>query len=237
MKLLLDCGNSRTKWALAKKHVLVDSGVAEGAVIPASLKVQPLESILLASVRQDAVYTGLLASARQLAPVKVLRTPAEHNGLHCAYAEPARLGVDRWLAMLGAWSQQGQGFTLVDAGTAVTIDLVSDTGHHLGGAILPGDQFMVESLVSRTSGIRPRPDDAAPLYPARDTGAAVRAGARMAALGAVKEALQAASALNETGPLLLTGGAADWLATALADYHPQLSHQLVFEGMLEMDSC
>jgi len=240
MKLLLDCGNSRIKWALAdpegrlRRHGAVD----ELEALDAELASRP-DEVLVASVRQDAVFERLLDRLQAWRPgaVRVLATPVAHGGLRCAYAEPARLGVDRWLAMLGAWARLGRGFTLVDAGTAVTIDLVADDGAHQGGAILPGATFMVESLVQRTSGIRPRADDGPARYPARDTGSAVRAGARMAVAGAVRQAMARTDASMANGALLLTGGDAMMLAEELSDLSPLHLEHLVFEGMLEMSRC
>ncbi len=55
-----------------------------------------------------------------------------------AYPDPAGMGVDRWLAMLGAAALTKKDAMVVDAGSAITIDLLKADGHHLGGAILPG---------------------------------------------------------------------------------------------------
>ncbi|MCP1728500.1 type III pantothenate kinase [Natronospira proteinivora] len=240
MKLLLDCGNSRLKWALADpaRGLWRQGAVETVEALPPLLEVDP-EEIVVASVRQDSDFQAQLTWLRHWQPggVRVLATPMAHGGLQCAYAEPQRLGVDRWLAMQGAWARLESGFTVVDAGTAVTIDLVADDGRHQGGAILPGVAFMVESLVQGTTGIRPRPDDGPARYPARDTGAAVRAGSQMAVEGAVRQALHEATMLDCHGPLLLTGGDAAVLAEMLRDLSPWHLESLVFEGMLEMSPC
>ena len=55
-----------------------------------------------------------------------------------AYAEPSRLGVDRWLALLGAAESTKRDAIVIDAGSAITLDLLRADGQHLGGAILPG---------------------------------------------------------------------------------------------------
>ena len=59
-------------------------------------------------------------------------------GLRNGYRDPAQLGVDRWLAMCAAWQQFPGSLCVVDAGTAVTIDVVAADGAHSGGLILPG---------------------------------------------------------------------------------------------------
>ena len=67
-----------------------------------------------------------------------LASPKRGNGVVSAYPEAQRLGVDRWLALLGGASVTNQDAIIVDAGSAITVDLLRKDGQHLGGAILPG---------------------------------------------------------------------------------------------------
>lgn len=60
------------------------------------------------------------------------------TGVISAYPEAQRLGVDRWLALLGGASVVNRDAIIVDAGSAITVDLLRESGPHLGGAILPG---------------------------------------------------------------------------------------------------
>jgi type III pantothenate kinase len=60
------------------------------------------------------------------------------HGVHNAYSVPEGLGVDRWLCLLGAAARVPQDIVIIDAGSAITIDLLRADGQHLGGAILPG---------------------------------------------------------------------------------------------------
>lgn len=59
-------------------------------------------------------------------------------GVVSAYPEAQRLGVDRWLALLGGAGVTKRDAIIVDAGSAITVDLLREDGLHLGGAILPG---------------------------------------------------------------------------------------------------
>lgn len=65
-------------------------------------------------------------------------------GVQNGYLEPEKLGVDRWLALLGAAEFASVDKLIVDAGSAITIDLLSKDGKHLGGAIMPGFNTSVE---------------------------------------------------------------------------------------------
>jgi type III pantothenate kinase len=79
----------------------------------------------------------------------------EECGLKNSYADPSRMGVDRWLAMLGVWSSQSTDheasqYIVIDAGTAITLDIIDDNGQHVGGYICPGFNMMKSTLLSGT---------------------------------------------------------------------------------------
>jgi type III pantothenate kinase len=150
-----------------------------------------------------------------------------------AYPDPSRLGVDRWLVMLGALGLGNGGALIVDAGTAVTYDLLLPGGDHLGGLILPGIEMMRVALLQGTRIPQAAPDPAAGISIeepwAVDTGPAVAAGG-VQALGALADRLYDRLVLR-CGPLsgawpeprakaaaprlLLTGGDAGRLAQAI----------------------
>ena len=75
------------------------------------------------------------------------------GGVKINYADVTRLGVDRWLAMLGAFERSKGPCIVIDSGTAFTLDILNEDGMHLGGYILPGLWLMKESLTCKT-GIR-----------------------------------------------------------------------------------
>lgn len=60
------------------------------------------------------------------------------HGVSNAYRPAQGIGVDRWLCLLGAAALTPNDVMIVDAGSAITIDLLRSDGQHLGGAILPG---------------------------------------------------------------------------------------------------
>jgi type III pantothenate kinase len=64
-----------------------------------------------------------------------------------AYATPVTLGRDRLAAAVGAWSlQPGKPLLVIDMGTAITYDFVSEEGVFIGGNIAPGLQTRLKSL-------------------------------------------------------------------------------------------
>ncbi len=66
------------------------------------------------------------------------------GGVTNAYPEPRRLGIDRWLALIGAAGMVDGDCIVIDAGSAITLDLLRADGLHLGGAILPGVNTSLE---------------------------------------------------------------------------------------------
>ena len=137
-------------------------------------------------------------------------------GVTNSYAEPERLGADRWLAMLAAWRDCGRALCVADAGSALTIDFVDAAGAHRGGYILPGLESMRRALLQDTRQVHLELEDAlqSDLAPGRSTAAAAAAGLLAAQIGAL------ASALNRCPPdcaLYFTGGGGQRLQTALAE--------------------
>ncbi len=72
-------------------------------------------------------------------------------GLTFAYADPTTLGADRIAAMVGALTRYQRDVIVVDAGTAITIDVALSTGQHLGGLICPGMRILSELLYKKTA--------------------------------------------------------------------------------------
>jgi type III pantothenate kinase len=162
------------------------------------------------------------------------------GGVTNAYAEPWRLGVDRWLALLGARELfPGQALCLVSVGTALTLDLLARNGRHRGGAIVPGPELMVRALLERTAGIRRRArggaGSARGLY-ARDTRAAVEAGARHACVGLIERALaEGERRLGETPALVISGGGAGRLLPLLGGVRRRRD-DLVMRGLAALEA-
>lgn len=235
MILLIDIGNTRVKWAYAEDDTLRDSGVATHGGQPVhALGQQRLtkpDSAWLSCVGtsdKEAVAENL----QRLLGVRphVVRSEAQRGGLTNSYAEPQRLGVDRWLALLAAWSSLRKPFCLVGAGTALTFDRVDAGGRHLGGLIGPGLTSMQHSLLSVTQGrpaelVRPYSD-----HLGRDTEGAVRQAAFFSSLGIIERGLRAPGA-DENEVRLINGGDAGELLPTLGSGW-QHRPQLVLEGLL-----
>jgi type III pantothenate kinase len=100
--------------------------------------------------------------------------------------DPTTVGQDRLLNALGAFARFGQACVIIDAGTAITVDLIDGEGNFHGGAIAPGLNMMLRSLHQQTSALPEltyeAPDPARGVL-GKDTRHAMLLGVRAAAVG------------------------------------------------------
>ena len=214
MKLLLDLGNTRLKWALcegadwcARGAVGWDSDVA--AALREAWRELPAPAEATGASVVDAAREATVAAAVHACwPLDTfwLRTPAEACGVRNAYDEPQRLGVDRFLAMVAAYAAGHAPCILAGVGTALTLDALAADGRHLGGLIAPGPQLMQQALVGATVRVRPeRPGEV--LDAAANTADAVASGCWQAAAALIERfARRMGPALGGAPALRLGGG-------------------------------
>jgi type III pantothenate kinase len=147
---------------------------------------------------------------------------------------PERVGLDRLLnaVAVNEFRPAGTSAVIVDAGTAINIDVVNPAGAFAGGAILPGLALGARALHEYTA-LLPwlGPEELrgdAPVAIGRNTRAAMQSGLRWGFAGAVRELVQRMTA--ETGSahsprLVLTGGDGGLLTEMFpeARYFPSLA--------------
>ncbi|MBM0108016.1 type III pantothenate kinase [Steroidobacter sp. S1-65] len=227
MLLLIDIGNTRIKWARCVDGVM---GAQAAAVHVDWTREDFVQQILNSGPRAERVFIGnvsgkrmgdlaqaAIAGAWQLEP-RFLHSPAAQAGLRNAYPEPGKLGVDRWLAMLGARALEPRPLCVVSVGTAMTIDGLDAHGQHLGGVIVPGPDLMVSSLLKNTSDIAQRAagGQARDQLFADNTLGAIQQGAVQALAALVDRAHETLrQQLGEAPALLLTGGACHRIQPAI----------------------
>jgi len=169
--LLIDAGNSRLKWARLTRGRYRGGGSLgwQAARLPGQIKkllrlAAPIAQVWFASVAGAEFEVALRRAARaaQLPPPRRVRTRRSAGGIRNGYSEPWRLGVDRWVALIGARQLfPDSALCVIDVGTALTVDLLDERGRHRGGAIIPGPALMAASLIRQTAGIARRARGAA----------------------------------------------------------------------------
>lgn len=134
---------------------------------------------------------------------------------------PERVGVDRLAAATaaGCLVAPGEAALVVDAGSAITVDVVDEQGAFRGGAILPGRRLMANALFHGTDqlpNLAPPSSVAEPPVVGTSTEQAIRSGIDWGVVGAVRELVARMTARFTHAPrLFLTGGDAEWLERQL----------------------
>jgi type III pantothenate kinase len=242
MILELDCGNSFIKWRVleANARKVVGEGVVDSdlALLESlrALKGLALRFCRLVSVRTAEETGELTALLRESFKISaVCAAPArEMSGVRNGYEEFERLGLDRWLAMLGGFHLAGGACLVLDFGTAVTADFVAGNGEHLGGFICPGMPLMRNQLRTHTRKIR-YGDLAAEralesLVPGRTTVEAVERGCLLMLQGFVLTQLELArSYWGDDFVVFLTGGDAVLVSGIVPE--ARVVPDLVFVGL------
>lgn len=217
MKLCLDSGNSRLKWALHDGQHWCRQGVidrADIAQLPGQLAdLPPVAQIIAANVAGEAVASLIRQAAASLnAPLIFASSQAVAAGVRNGYTRPEQLGVDRWCALLGARHHHAGNCLVVGLGTATTIDFLSDKGDFSGGLILPGLTLMQQALASGTAQL-PLAEGGWQARP-KNTADAIVSGCLEAQAGAIERAY--ARLADPEALCLLFGGVAPLVRPLLA---------------------
>lgn len=232
---LFDLGNTRLKCAplrpdgspgtvVALDHRDQDLGAQLAPVLPAHFDVA-----YLASVAGDALRVAVLdALAARCRRICIARTQRAFAGLRIAYAQPHKLGIDRFLALLAAHARDDGATLVCGVGTALTLDLIDGQGRHRGGRIAPSPTLMRQALHMRAAQLPAIGGDYRAF--ADDTADALASGCEGAALALIERSIDAArDELGLTPQVLLHGGGGAALRARLpqATYVPAL----VLEGL------
>lgn len=237
--ILLDCGNHQVKaqhWKDGALQGTFATRYRDGGLARLERWLQGVEadhcylSSVLDSERQGELDTCL--ETRFGRNVTRFRATGEALGVKSAYDEPERLGVDRWLALLGAAATVDGDCIVIDAGSAITLDLLRGTGQHLGGAILPGTNTTPDDfrrIFKHIDFADPRIGETG--EPGGSTEAAIRIDYAQTPIEEVANLVQSwREYLSEDASILLAGGDAESVQRAL-DRPSRIVPDLVFRGM------
>jgi len=246
MILTVDIGNSRIKWASWQAEKIVARGVATYIADKSTdvfgelfSVVEKPTHIFAACVAENKYSQGLSEWCKQhwQLGVKFLKTEKQFNNILNAYKDPEQHGVDRWAAVVAS-HQSCPGFSVcvINAGTAITFDLINKNGRHLGGYILPSYVTMHKALLADTANVKSAfnvlfyensvPDN---------TNDAVNQGLHILLQAGIREICQfAKQKMDSPMKIIISGG----FAGTILDYPdmPGMIHQpdLVMQGLFEI---
>lgn len=239
MILEMDFGNSRVKWRLRNQQEVLLRGVAANNQglneIAKNLQVikDQIKSIWIACVLDESAQSSIIDWSAENFNIRPLfaRSTSQAAGVTNGYHEPGKLGVDRWLAMLAAYQLSRSASVVISCGTAMTVDLLTDSGSHLGGYIVPGWQTALTSLNQSTQLIRLLDVAESGLQPGFNTQQAVDHGLTAAYVGLIEIAItQLKTQTNRQAvTMLATGGDAQRLSGYFANL--VVREELVLDGL------
>lgn len=144
-------------------------------------------------------------------------------GIHNAYLDPEKLGVDRWAGMIAAHRNVKGPVCVISCGTAITLDVLTASGEHQGGLIVPGLTLMRRALLENTQDILNKMGDAMSdasgetAILARDTQGSVNGGTLYTVISVIdRVTTDLAAELGKGMTRIITGGDAPALLPLLA---------------------
>jgi type III pantothenate kinase len=95
----------------------------------------------------------MIAASFAEIPVVIVE-PGTKTGVPVLTDNPKEVGADRIVNTLAAHQQYGGPCIVVDFGTSTNLDVVSEKGEFLGGALAPGIDISLEALSNRAAQLR-----------------------------------------------------------------------------------
>lgn len=238
MELLVDVGNTRAKFSICSAKEFGNILYIDNEALSSKYLLETFSGIslcIVSNVSQPQI-SEIIRQWSALANVKLkfVRSEKQKNGVKAGYKDVSQMGVDRWLAILGAnYLMPNKNLIIVDSGTATTIDILTSSGEHQGGWILPGIKTMIDSLSLKTERVKAKVNSVEQLSFGQTTDDCVNNATWAATIGLVSEAKRI---LNKTGnildDILVTGGNAKQL---IHHSSMKLNHSpdIIFYGLLQ----
>lgn len=235
--LLVDNSNSFTKFALASREKIgasrkLRTKEISNASLKKTLRGWRWKTAVLSSVVPEK--GEIMAGFFRAAGTKVVQLSAKIRlGVGVKYPKPKSIGADRLANAAAAFASFGGPVVVVDFGTAVTFDIISDEGNYIGGVIGPGLEAMTDYLHQRTALLPKISLLEPPSAIGKSTKHAMLAGAVYGYRGLVRQILTEIG--KELGiplnlPVVATGGYADLIAAGLPEIK-MVQDNLTLDGL------
>ena len=236
MLLAVDVGNTQThlgafdgeemrqSWRFQTRAGMTSDELAErisGFMELSGMNLQEVDAVIVSSVvpplgnQYQSLCTRYLEDGECL-----LIGPGVKTGMPIRIDNPLEVGADRLVNAVAAYDRFGGACIVVDFGTGINFDAVSDQGEYLGGAIAPGVEISLTALAQRGARIPQidlaRPDAAI----GKSTRGAIESGVVFGFAGLIDGIAKRITAeLGEGTPIIATGG----LANAIVPYCETIS--------------
>ncbi len=243
----VDVGNSSVKLAACRGDEVADHKIRHSSARWEQSVLDWVEDLFgdspiywrLASVRRSAANQLSDAICERTAQPTIQFVTHQHVPMQADVDHPDRLGIDRLLSAYAASRRFRLPAVVVDAGSAVTVDWISEAGSFSGGAILPGLGLQSRSLATDTEALpQLQWDQAGDLsLPAKNTGDAIRGGILLGVSAAIDALIDRYRRAVEVAPdrlqVVVTGGDGPTISPHLRHNHCVVPN-LVCRGLLDL---
>jgi type III pantothenate kinase len=166
MLLALDVGNTNTVLGVFRERELIanwrlttarDQTIDEYGILTrdlftiAKLDPQEISGVIISSVVPPLNSTLAGMAERYFHTKALFVEPGIRTGMPVHYDNPQEVGADRIVNSIAAFAKYGGPCIVVDFGTAINFDVVSERGEYLGGTLAPGIGISAEALFSRAA--------------------------------------------------------------------------------------
>ena len=249
MLLVVDVGNTQTHFGLfpdgataVSEHwrfatVRDSTGDELGAALANLLGLRGLtladaERSIVASTVPQLAEEWMLMARRYLGHEILVVGPSIRTGMPIRYDNPHEVGADRLANAVAAYDKVHDTCVIVDFGTAITYDVVSEAGEYLGGIITPGAEISIDALYDRAAKL-PKVELAKPRsLIGKSTVDAIRSGIVYGFAGQVEGIVRRLRA--ELGPatcVIATGGLAGVLVPFIRETIDDVDDLLTLTGL------
>ncbi len=245
MQLLIEAGNTFVKlaryWSDRPMEYVGKYPNKQLELVLEPILTEVIERIVFASVGPVEIENAIqrIASQANIAVMQV-KTPKQDFGVSNAYQEYQYLGIDRWLTLVAMHQKSAQNRIIIDIGTALTFDVLCQSGKHLGGWITPGYQLMMDSVLNNTAKVFSHDRQTDCIKFANNTADGLNHGCRAALLGVIELGIRQAQEQWSASPqVILCGGGVQHLPKSFVEKH-QCCFDLVLDGLslyAERESC
>ncbi len=250
--LVIDAGNTRLKWAVANRYgwsvlgSIPNSNIGVLALTHWQNLGRPMRVVGVNVAGKAMQHKIEMQMVRWRIHAEWLTPQVEAAGVKNSYADPAKLGADRWAALAAVRRRQLRAAAAgvppapcltVGLGTATTVDALAVDGTFLGGLILPGFALMRNSLATNTAGLPLKVAHGAYADFPRTTEDAIFSGATQAIRGAVAEMRALLAAYHQTAAFDVMTYVAGGDASSFLPYLTEpltIVDNLVLEGVLAL---
>ena len=197
---------------------------------------KPSSAIVCSTAAASAPCQRIEELAEKRCPHVVHLTHETPMPIRLGYHTPQTLGRDRIATAVGAWTiarrlEEACDVLVIDAGTAITYDLVTADGCFQGGNIAPGLTLRFKSLHEHTGQLPlVQPDGDTPVV-GYNTETAIRSGVMLGLLGEINSYIADLRLSHPNLMVFITGGDGKLLQTRLADKNIIYSEHLAAEGL------